>query len=185
MVDSHAFAAVFARALEHFRDPSAKEEQKREFRALVAMLKQHGATLAARDGRLVVNGTSLGGAPLDALAQRLEFHAIGEITIPSNPPLQETFELLRALAEPPETDDVAARLLASGARHISVAMQPTFRDIPAMPAEPPGSPPDLGAGGRRHDLADITSGPPGGVPAAPRQSPAPAPAMDVPPIAQQ
>jgi HEAT repeat protein len=123
MTQPKEFAAVFARTLDLFRDPAAKEEQKVQFRALVALLKVEGATLAARDGRLVVNGTALDtGPPYDALAQRLEFHAVGEITIPSDPPLHETFELLRALAEQPG-EEVASRLRGGGSGRISIAMQ--------------------------------------------------------------
>ena len=40
------FAAQFARTLDLFRDPGAKEEQKAEFRALVILLKKEGLTLA-------------------------------------------------------------------------------------------------------------------------------------------
>ena len=117
------FAALFARTLDLFRDPSAKEEQKSQFRALVGMFKAAGVTLATQGGRLIVNSTMLAGTgPADALAQRLELHSVSEITIPADPPLNEIFELLRGLAEQPGHEDIAARLKASGASRISVTM---------------------------------------------------------------
>ncbi|MGH7606779.1 MAG: hypothetical protein ACREME_05525, partial [Gemmatimonadales bacterium] len=148
MIDARAFAALFARTLDLFRDPTAKEDQKRQFRALVTLLKRDGATLATRDGCVVVNGTALERAPYGALAQRLEFHAVREIAIPPDPPLNETFELLRVLAEQPhsEDDNIASRLRATGAQRITVAMQPYPAAprpavAPAPPPAPPQSPP--------------------------------------------
>ena len=92
MADPQVFAALFARTLDLFRDPAAKEEQKAQFRALVALLKREGATVAIQGGRLIVNGTPLDeSGPYDSLAQRLEFHAVSEISIPPDPPLNETF----------------------------------------------------------------------------------------------
>ncbi|MGH7606245.1 MAG: hypothetical protein ACREME_02810, partial [Gemmatimonadales bacterium] len=145
MIDSRAFAALFARTLDLFRDPTAKEDQKRQFRALVTLLKRDGATLASRDGCVVVNGTALkgGGGPSAALGQRLELHAVGEITIPPDPPLNEMFELLRALAEQPhsEEDNMASRLRATGAQRITVAMQPPASPRPAVAPPPPAPAP--------------------------------------------
>ena len=120
------FAALFARTLDLFRDPTAKEDQKEQFRGLVAHLKHEGATLAVQGGRLLMNGTPLDEGAPDSLARRLEFHSVSEIVIPADPPLIETFELLRALAEQPGNDDIATRLRATGATRITVAMQPAM-----------------------------------------------------------
>ena len=40
------FATHLARAVDLFRDPTRKEDQKREFRVLVGMLQDEGATSA-------------------------------------------------------------------------------------------------------------------------------------------
>jgi len=144
------FAAQFARTLDLFRDPGAKEEQKAEFRALVILLKKEGLTLATAagaggargtEGRLMVNGTEMSDAPqLDALSQRLDFHSVSVITIPADPPLSEMFELLRALAEQPEHEDIATRLKTIGATRIQVAMQ-ELAGIPTLVQEAPAPPP--------------------------------------------
>src|SRR2546430_14586524 len=90
------FAAQFARTLDLFRDPGAKEEQKAEFRALVILLKKEGLTLATAGGagggagaggRPMVNGTGMSGAPqIDAPSQRLAFHSVSVLTILAPPP---------------------------------------------------------------------------------------------------
>ncbi|MEX2155536.1 MAG: HEAT repeat domain-containing protein [Gemmatimonadales bacterium] len=142
MTRPQEFATLFARTLDLFRDPGAKEEQKAQFRALAALLKLEGATVALQGGRLVVNGTPLDeSGAYDSLAQRLDFHAVSEISIPPDPPLNETFELLRALAEQPESDDIATRLRATGAARIIVAMVAVASDplagIPMLSHEVP------------------------------------------------
>ncbi|HXM37105.1 MAG TPA: HEAT repeat domain-containing protein [Gemmatimonadales bacterium] len=135
MISPQEFAALFARTLDLFREPTAKEDQKVQFRTLVGLLKREGATVATQGGRLVINGTTLAaGGPYDSLARRLEFHAVSEIAIPPDPPLNETFELLRVLAEQPGTEDIATRLRVSGTSRITVAMQ-SFASVP--PADVP------------------------------------------------
>src|SRR3989442_11573763 len=93
MTSPQEFALLFARTLDLFRDPGAKDEQKARFRALVVLVKAEAATIAAQDGRLIVNGTMLPppepGTPEDSLLQRLEFHAVKAISIPADPPLSE------------------------------------------------------------------------------------------------
>src|SRR6267378_7136789 len=138
MIVPQTFATSFARTLDLFRDPAAKEDQKTQFRALVDQLKFGGATLKIDGGRVTVNGTPLDGAAYRALAQRLEFHAVGEIQIPAAPPPAEVFELLRALADQPGEDDIPTRLRATGAQRISVASVP--HQVPVSPA-PPAPPP--------------------------------------------
>ncbi len=132
MASPREFAALFARTLDLFRDPGAKEEQKAQFRTLAGLLKVQGVTLSVQDGRLAVNGTTLDG---NTLAQRLEFHAVKEITIPADPPVAEVFELLRALADQPGDEDIASRLRANGTKRISVTMHTPVLE-PESPAEP-------------------------------------------------
>ncbi len=167
MATPQHFAASFARTLDLFRDPGAKEEQKTQFRTLAGMLKVEGVTISAQDGKLVVNDTAVDG---DTLLQRLEFHSVKEIAIPPNPPLGEMFELLRALAAQPGEEDIASRLRASGATHVSVRMQTFVFGTPlAPPSAPPPSPranrgPDAAAAPPRaapsgkRDTSDVPSG---------------------------
>ena len=135
MATPQHFAASFARTLDLFRDSGAKEEQKTQFRTLAGMLKVEGVTIAAEDGKLLVNDTSVDG---DTLLQRLEFHSVKEIAIPPDPPLGEMFELLRALAAQPGEEDISSRLRASGATRVSVRMQTFVFGTPLAP--PPSSP---------------------------------------------
>jgi HEAT repeat protein len=136
MASPQQFAALFARTLDLFRDPGAKDEQKAQFRALAGLLKVEGVTMSVQDGRLAVNGTTLDG---DTLLQRLDFHAVKEIVIPADPPVAEMFELFRALADQPGDPDIASRLRANGARHIAITMQ-TF-ELELSATVPPVSPP--------------------------------------------
>src|SRR5947207_10969662 len=132
MASPQDFAALFARTLDLFRDPGAKEVQKAQFRMLAGLLKLQGVTLGVQDGRLMVNGTALDGS---TLAQRLDFDSVKEIPIPADPPVAEVFELLRALAEQPGDEDIASRLKANGAKRIAVTMH-----TPVLEAEPPAIP---------------------------------------------
>ena len=148
MTAPQEFAALFARTLDLFRDPAAKQEQKAQFRALVTLLKTEGAVVTAHNGRLVINGETLDqSSSYDSLVQRLEFHAVKEIAIPADPPLAETFELLRGLADQPGDDSLASRLQATGAKRITVVMHPVVVEAPppppppAAPLPPPSGPP--------------------------------------------
>ena len=76
MIVPETFATVFARSLDLFRDPAAKEDQKVQFRALVEQLKFDAVTMTIDGGRLAVNGVPLDGAAYAGLTQRLEFHSV-------------------------------------------------------------------------------------------------------------
>ena len=132
MASPQEFVALFARTLDLFRDPGAKEEQKAQFRTLAGLLKLASVTLAVRDGHLVVNGMTLDGK---TLLQRLEFHSVKEIAIPTDPPLGEVFELLRALADQPGDEDIASRLRANGAQRDAVTIQTFQLEPPAVPVQ--------------------------------------------------
>ena len=155
MIVPQTFASLFARTLDLFRDPAAKEDQKVQFRALVEQLRFDAVSIAIDAGRLSVNGTPLEGGAYAALAQRLEFHSIGQIQIPAAPPPAEMFELLRALADQPGEDDVPTRLRGNGAQRISVAIQSPLAStsLDDGPPPPPPPPPDLPA-----ILADDSAG---------------------------
>ncbi len=186
MIVPQAFATLFARTLDLFRDPAAKEDQKAQFRALVAQLKLDSATVTIDGGRVAVNGTPLEGEAYAALAQRLEFHSVGEIQIPADPPPSEMFQLLRALADQPGQDDVPTRLRASGAQRITVAIQSPFAAEPIVPQAPAAPRIDLGTDGiLRGELGDVDSVPLAGVPIVSHDVPPPAtplfPADEAPP----
>ncbi len=152
MATPQDFAASVARTLDLFRDPGAKESQKAQFRTLVSMLKVEGVMIAAQDGKLLVNAATV---DAETLLQRLEFHSVREIAIPADPPLPEMFELLRALADQPGDDDLAARLRASGATHISVRMQTFVFGTPIAPITkaPPRPVPSAASG--TEDIPEI------------------------------
>src|SRR2546422_770672 len=110
-------ATRFARCVSLFRDPSAKTEQKKEFRALLGLLQDTAVTLrvAAGESGVELNGVPCEGDSLTGLVQRLELHGIGEIALPANPPPAHLFELLQALADQPRAHAVASRLAAPAA----------------------------------------------------------------------
>jgi HEAT repeat protein len=154
MASPKDFAALFARTLDLFRDPAAKEDQKAQFRALAVVLRAESATIGAQDGRLIVNGAPLDAGTGSTLLQRLEFHSVKEIAIPADPPLAEMFELLRALADQPGDDDISTRLRANGAKRIAVTMQTFELEAPAPPISP--VPPKTERAGLLHgELNDV------------------------------
>lgn len=151
MIVPQTFAALFARTLDLFRDPAAKEDQKVQFRALLALLKIDAVTLATGGGQIVVNGTPVPAEAYGALLQRLELYAVERIVLPADPAPSQVFELLKALAEQPGQDDIPTRLRAAGADGITVVV-----------SAPPEL--DLGADGILHgvmgDVAVVSQGPP-------------------------
>jgi len=143
-----SLAARFAHCVSLFRDPSAKTEQKKEFRALLGLLQETAVTLRLAPGGsgIELNGVPGEGEGLAVLVERLDLHGIGEIVLPANPPAPQLFELLQALADQPGAHDVASRLAAAGADRIRVA--PVGPPSPPSAAAPPGpvaSPEDFGA----------------------------------------
>src|SRR6267154_396952 len=116
-------AARFAQCVSLFRDPSAKTEQKKEFRALLGLLQDTAVTLRLAPGGagIELNGVPCEAADLATLVERLDLHGIGEIVLPANPPPAQLFELLQALADQPGAHDVTGRLTAAGADRIRIA----------------------------------------------------------------
>ena len=181
MASPKDFAALFARTLDLFRDPAAKEDQKAQFRALAAVLKMEGATIEAQDGRLMVNGAPLDAGTASTLLQRLEFHSVREVAIPADPPLAEMFELLRALADQPGDEDISNRLRSNGAKRIAVNMQTFQLETPVVPVQPASPKAEPGT-----ELNDVASAPPDGIPKIARDTPAPPKdADDVPEIVRE
>src|SRR6185503_15971883 len=172
MIIPQTFANLFARTLDLFRDPAAKEDQKLQFRALVDLLRLGNVTIAMVGGRVVINGASVDGPASTALAQRLEFHSVSEIQISAGPPPGEMFELLRALAGQPQEGDIPTRLRAAGggggAQRITVTIQAPLNVEPPKAQAPAKL--DLGTEGIVHGHDDVGSmpiAPPPPFPSAP------------------
>lgn len=177
MIVPQSFATLFARTLDLFRDPAAKEDQKVQFRALVDLLRLGNVSITMDGGRAVINGTPVDGQAFATLAQRLELHSVSEIQITAAPPPGEMFELLRALADQPREDDIPTRLRAAGAQRVTVVMQASVSAEPSVPQARPSPKLDLGTEGILHgNLDDVPS-----VPVARVEPPPPA---DVPAIAR-
>ena len=141
-------ATRLAHCVSLFRDPSAKTEQKKEFRALLGLLQETAVTLRLAPGGsgIELNGAPCEGAGVAVLVQRLDLHGIGEIALPANPPPAQLFELLQALADQPGAHDVASRLAAAGANRIRIAPAgPAASPSPAAPRGPAASSEDFGA----------------------------------------
>jgi HEAT repeat protein len=120
MATLDTIATRFARCVELFRDPGAKEAQKLEFRALLGLLKDLPVTLTVAAGRLALNGEPCEAAALAGLIQRLDLHGVGSIALPPNPAPAQLFDVLRVLADQPGLEDFATRLGGSGATGIRV-----------------------------------------------------------------
>ena len=139
-------AARFAQCVSLFRDPSAKAEQKKEFRALLSLLQDAAVTLRLAPGGsgIELNGVPCEAAGLATLVERLDLHGIGEIALPANPPPAQLFELLQALADQPGTHDVTSRLAAAGADRIRIAPAGPPPSTSAAQRGPVASPEDFG-----------------------------------------
>src|SRR3989475_6895568 len=139
-------AARFARCVSLFRDPTAKAEQKKEFRALLSLLQDAAVTLRLAPGGsgIELNGVPCEAAGLATLVERLDLHGIGEIALPANPPPAQLFELLQALADQPGTHDVTSRLAAAGADRIRIAPAGPPPSTSAAQRGPVASPEDFG-----------------------------------------
>jgi HEAT repeat protein len=168
MVNPVVFATHLARAVDLFRDPAKKDDQKREFRTLVGMLKDGDVAVRIRDNRLEVNGEAVTAPEFQPLVQRMTMHGVTELTIPRDAPVAHLFELLRALADKPGgASDIASRLHASGAHRVSVvlrAMEMAEEPAAESPvAESPAArgPADLGTHGvlRGEPVRDLKSSP--------------------------
>jgi hypothetical protein len=145
-------AERFARCVELFRDPGAKEAQKVEFRVLLGLLQGEQFHLVEDGTKVVVNGVRVDGPALAPLMHRLALHNVGEIVVPRDAVPAELFELVRALADQPGVDDIPSRLRAGGSSHVVVKLA-----APTAPPEAPSS--GLGTEGilRGEPMRDIAS----------------------------
>src|SRR2546427_261833 len=190
-------ATRFAHCVSLFRDPTAKAEQKKEFRALLGLLQDTAVTLRLAEGGSGIEASDVPceGEGVAVLVERLDLHGIGEIALPANPPPAQLFELLQALADQPGAHDVTSRLAAAGADRIRIAPvgQPPSAATPRGPVpssedfgarEPvipnPDTPVDrksgaLGTAGilRGESMRDIKSVPLEGVPLVTHDPPPP------------
>jgi HEAT repeat protein len=176
MVNPVVFATHLARAVDLFRDPAKKEDQKREFRILVGLLKESGVAARVVDDVLQVNGEAVTAPEFQPLVQRMVLHGVTEIMIPADAPVAHLFELLRALADQPGASaNIVSRLRASGASRVSVVLaaldEPEEAPAEAAPRqrepeeagepEGPGQTADMGTRGvlRGEPVRDLRSAP--------------------------
>ena len=167
MINPVVFATHLARAVDLFRDPAKKDEQKREFRTLVGMLKEGDIGVRIRNNRLEVNGEAVTAPEFQPLVQRMTLHGVTELTVPRDAPVAHLFELLRALAEQPGgPSDIVSRLQSSGAYRVSVVMaaMDLAEEAPAPQGTAPAAPTsgrDMGTRGvlRGEPVKDIRSSP--------------------------
>jgi HEAT repeat protein len=146
MIIPVVFATHLARAVDLFRDPAKKDEQKREFRILVGMLKGGDVSIRIIDDVLVVNDQRVIAPEFRPLVQSMVAHGVTELVIPSDAPVSHLFELLRAMADHPTGPaDLAKRLRSSGANRVSVVLS-------ALDEPEEGGPPAAAAGAATRDL---------------------------------
>ena len=166
MIIPVVFATHLARAVDLFRDPAKKDEQKREFRILVGMLKGGNVAVRIIDDVLVVNDQRVIAPEFRPLVQSMVVHGVTELVIPSDAPVSHLFELLRALADHPAgSADIAARLRSSGADRVSVVLSQIDESeegaSPATATGGTGGARDLGTRGvlRGEPVKDLRSSP--------------------------
>ncbi|HEX9393155.1 MAG TPA: hypothetical protein VF923_00810, partial [Gemmatimonadales bacterium] len=99
MLSPQAFATHLARAVDLFRDPSAKEAQKSALRALMALVQMADVLVETRNGGLFINGSAVAGEAYKPLVERLELHGVRHIEIPTAAPAADLFNLLKSLAD--------------------------------------------------------------------------------------
>jgi len=146
MLSPQTFATHLARAVELFRDPDAKASQKGELRALMGLLKLSPVVLKADGDRLLINGVALEGVMYRSLLDRLALHQVKEISLPSDAPAADVFNLLKTLADGPTGDAVPQRLQSAGSKRVTVEIARLFGEAPPEPVT--GAPAfDLGVEG--------------------------------------
>src|SRR5260370_19793529 len=95
MLSPQAFATHLARAVDLFRDPSAKEAQKSALRALMALVQMADVLVETRNGGLFINGSAVAGEADKALVERLAPHGVQASDIPTPAPPAQLFNLLK------------------------------------------------------------------------------------------
>src|SRR6185437_13983545 len=141
MLSPQTFATHLARAVELFRDPGAKDSQKMELRALMGLLRLSPVVLRAEEGKLSINGIVLEGVMYNSLVDRLAKHQVKEISLPSDAPPAEVFNLLKTLADEPSGDDVPKKLESTGTKRVTVEIARLFEEKEEeLPPPPPPRP---------------------------------------------
>lgn len=117
MLNPEHFAVTLARAVDLLRThPHATADHKTALRALVALTKLGAPVVTLADGELAVNGTGIPPTlpAIAALTSALRRLGVTEIRIAQNASPSDLLQLVRALAEVPETgvtaDNVEQRL---------------------------------------------------------------------------
>src|SRR3989475_9964691 len=101
-------ATRFAHCVSLFRDPTAKAEQKKEFRALLGLLQDTAVTLRLAQGGsgIEVNGVPCEGEGVSVLVERPGLHGLRDIRLPADAPPRPLVEALPAPARPPRGHEV-------------------------------------------------------------------------------
>src|SRR2546425_13090220 len=96
-------ATRFAHCVSLFRDPTAKAEQKKEFRALLGLLQDTAVTLRLAQGGsgIEANDVPCEGEGVAGLGGRLDLHGIGGNALPPNPPPAQFVEPPPGAADQP------------------------------------------------------------------------------------
>src|SRR2546422_9972504 len=96
-------ATRFAHCVSLFRDPTAKAEQKKEFRALLGLLQDTAVTLRLAQGGsgIEANDVPCEGEGVAVLGGRLDPHGHRENAPPPKPPPAQLVQLRQALAGQP------------------------------------------------------------------------------------
>src|SRR2546428_7756263 len=98
-------ATRFAHCVSLFRDPTAKAEQKKEFRALLGLLQDTAVTLRLAQGGsgIEANDVPCEGEGVAGLVVRPDLHRIGGIALPADPPPGPFLQPLQAMGHQPRT----------------------------------------------------------------------------------
>src|SRR5881396_3856339 len=129
-------AARFARCVEVFGDPGAKEAQKAELRALVELLRDLPVTIKGSAGRIEVNGVPCEAGEMTGLVRQFQLHGVSAIAVPLSPPPGQLYELIRVLAEQPGRESIVARLRSFGADQIRITLASSAPPPPVTPPSP-------------------------------------------------
>src|SRR2546429_9896208 len=111
-------ATRLAHCVSLFRDPSAKTEQKKEFRALLGLLQETAVTLRLASGGsgIELNGVPCEGAGVAGRGQRPPPPPLRGNPLPPGPPPRPLFRVLPAPGRPPRPPHAVGPPAAAGRR---------------------------------------------------------------------
>src|SRR2546428_11551302 len=109
-------ATRFAHCVSLFRDPTAKAEQKKEFRALLGLLQDTAVTLRLAQGGsgIEANDVPCEGEGVAGVGGRLAPHGVGGNALPPNTPPAPSFGLAPTAADPPRGPQVSSPAAPAG-----------------------------------------------------------------------